>query len=476
MISIDRTDKTPLYQQLFDSCRKEIISGAFPAGSRLPALRKLAKDLGVARNTVEVAYQQLVQEGYVSSKPGGGFIVEQLDLDEIALAQKQRKMERAAVQTMRSHKEKPYVASVDVPYDFTYGDLQDTWFPAETWRKLTADALFGEEAALANRYNDRMGDELLREELAVRLARERGVHCLPEQIVIQAGTQAALMNLMRLFDPANDTVTMEDPGFDGARIVFQRSGFSLAPLPVDCETGWNMNALEETDAALAFVTPSSQFPTGKIMPLGMRQNLLAWANKHDSFIVEDDYCREFRYDSRPLPSLQSLDAKGRVIYMGTLSKALSPALRLNYLVLPHEILERWNKAFEGFRSSIPWLSQTTLRLFMQNGHWERLLRRAQTCNKRKNNALLRAIDAHMRGKVEVVGAGSGLHILLRTRDERKPEELIGAALSEGVRIYDTSGYWIGKAPETFDYMLVGFSRIREEDIAPGIAALARAWF
>lgn len=476
MISVDKTSSVPLYQQVFNACRKEIIDGNLPAGGKLPAIRKLAEELDVARNTVEAAYQQLAQEGYVASRTGSGYRVERLDLEEMNLAREQRRSERAAMQERRERGSKMLRRAPECRYDFTYGDLQDGSFPAEEWRRLTSDVLFGEEAAYANRYNDELGDIALREEIARQLAGTRGVHCIPEQVVIQAGTQAALANLLRLFDPAQDVIAMENPGFDGARIVFERSGFATVPFEVDSRCGWNRKSLDRSNATLAFVTPSSQFPTGKIMPLGMRQELLSWAFERDAYIIEDDYCREFRYNSQPLPALQSLDSRGRVIYMGTFSKALSPALRMNYFVLPREILERWNTSFEGFRSPVPWLSQAVLRLFMQEGKWDRLLRRAQARNKRKHAALLDAIRAHMGARVEVMEGGAGLHILMRTHDGRSQDELVRAAEYAGVRVYATKQYWMGECSDARHYVLVGFSRIKEEDIEPGIAALASAWF
>lgn len=474
MISIDKTSETPLYRQLFNACRKEIIDGCLPAGSRLPAIRKLAEDLEIARNTVETAYQQLAQEGYVTSKPGSGYIVEALDLEEMQLARQQRRDEHEAIRGRKA--DAVPQSDENIAYDFTYGDLQDGSFPSEDWRRLTSEVLFGSEAVSANRYNDTLGDPALREEIARQLAGTRGVHCLPEQVVIQAGTQAALANLLRLFDPSRDVVAMENPGYDGARIVFERSGFETIPLQVDAASGWSMESLESSNATLAFVTPSSQFPTGKIMPLSIRQSLLAWAFERNAYIIEDDYCREFRYNSQPLPALQSFDSRGRVIYMGTLSKALSPALRLNYFVLPRDVLEKWSEAFDGFRSTVPWLSQAVLRLFIQQGRWDRMLRRAQTRNKRKHTALLEAIRVHMKGRVEVMEGGAGLHVLVRALDGRTQDELVESAASAGVRVYATNQYWMGECPERYRYVLIGFSRIREEDIEPGIATLADAWF
>lgn len=475
MILVDKTADTPLYRQLFDSCRNEITSGRIEAGSKLPALRTLANDLGISRNTVESAYRQLVIEGYISSRPGGGYIVEKLDLDDMSLAESCDIAMATHFPTIECL-DSSSTGSETTRYDFTYGNLQDDAFPADIWRKLTAEALFGEEAACANRYGNPFGDPLLRREIAAQLASKRGVRCSPEQVVILPGTQAALMRLLTLFDSRRDVVAMENPGFDGARIVFERQGFSTVPLSVDDQSGWNLDSLARSKARLVFVTPSSQFPTGKIMTLPVRQKLLNWAIEHDAFIIEDDYCREFRYGAQPLPALQSLDRHGRVIYMGTVSKALTPALRINYFVLPPLLLAAWRDTFEGFRCEVSWLSQIVLRLFMQQGYWNRMLKRVQTKYKRKHAALTAAVKKHLGDNVSVVESNAGLHILIETNDGRSAAELVETARDAGVSVYSTSRYWADDCDAAQRFVLVGFSSIEKEDIEPGIKALAHAWF
>ncbi|MCI9495561.1 MAG: PLP-dependent aminotransferase family protein [Adlercreutzia mucosicola] len=460
----DRLD-TPLYQQLFDQLRHRIEEGDQPEGSRLPPIRSMAADLGCARNTVENAYALLAQEGYVKSRPGSGYIVQnvafvQADADRGALLAEPligAKASRAR-------------------YDFTYGDLEPGTFPAMTWRAITDDILLSVESTGCDAYNDPLGEESLRAAIAWRLSTQRGIDCTPAQIVVQGGTQTSVQNLLALFDPVRDAVAMEDPGYDGVRTVIERSRFPLAPCRVGLGTAAFLDDLEASGARLAYLTPSSQFPTCRVMPTDTREAVLKWAERHDAYLLEDDYCRDFRYRERSLPPLASMDRRGRVIHMGTFSKSLSPALRINYLVLPEPLRDRWREAFASSYSPVPWLNQQVLARFMTDGSWDRHLRRVQAKNRRKYETLTRVLRATMGNDVEMLENGTGLHLLVRVRDGRPQDELVRRAAEADVAVYPTKKYWTDPARHVSSTVLVGFSSIAEDDIEPGIRALAAAWF
>ncbi|MDR0514433.1 MAG: PLP-dependent aminotransferase family protein [Coriobacteriaceae bacterium] len=361
-------------------------------------------------------------------------------------------------------------------YDFTYGNLLPGSFPAEAWRKLTADALFSIEGTQTSCYNDNLGDFLLRLNIANHLRKSRGVRCFPEQVVIQPGTQAAIQNLLQLFNPAKDKVAMEEPGYDGVRKVFEHAGFKLIPCPTHLDTEAYLDAVNHSGARLAYVTPSHQFPIGAIMPTQSRQQLLDWARVNDAFLIEDDYCHEFRYRTRAMPSLQSLDTYHRVVYAGTFSKVLSPALRMSYLILPPTLLASWRERYDGYYSAVPWLNQAVLRRLFEEGLWDKLVRKAYTRNKRRHEALRDALQRYLGDKIDIIEGGTGLHLLIGVRDGRNQETLIGQAASAGVRVYGTDRYWIAREHPLGNHLLLGFSAIAEERIAPGIATLAQAWF
>ena len=460
----DRLD-TPLYQQLFDQLRHRIEEGGQPEGSRLPPIRSMAADLGCARNTVENAYALLAQEGYVKSRPGSGYIVQ-----NVAFLQVDADRSQAPGEKLLGADENR------VRYDFTYGNLEPGTFPAAAWRAITDDILLSVERTGCDAYNDPFGEEALRSAIAWRLATQRGIDCTPSQIIIQGGTQTSMQNLLALFDGARDVVAMEDPGYDGVRTVVERARFALAPCRVGAGADVFRADLEASGARLAYLTPSSQFPTCSVMPTDTREAVLKWAERHDAYLLEDDYCRDFRYRERSLPPLASMDRRGRVIYMGTFSKSLSPALRINYLVLPEPLRDRWREAFASSYSPVPWLNQQVLARFMTDGSWDRHLRRVQAKNRRKYETLTRVLRATMGNDVEMLENGTGLHLLVRVRDGRPQDELVRQAAEADVAVYPTKKYWTDPARHVSSTVLVGFSSIAEDDIEPGIRALAGAWF
>lgn len=460
----DRLD-TPLYQQLFDQLRHRIEEGGQPEGSRLPPIRSMAADLGCARNTVENAYALLAQEGYVKSRPGSGYIVQ-----NVAFLQVDADRSQAPGEKLLGADENR------VRYDFTYGNLEPGTFPAAAWRAITDDILLSVERTGCDAYNDPFGEEALRSAIAWRLATQRGIDCTPSQIIIQGGTQTSMQNLLALFDGARDVVAMEDPGYDGVRTVVERARFALAPCRVGAGADVFRADLEASGARLAYLTPSSQFPTCRVMPTDTREAVLKWAERHDAYLLEDDYCRDFRYRERSLPPLASMDRRGRVIYMGTFSKSLSPALRINYLVLPEPLRDRWREAFASSYSPVPWLNQQVLARFMTDGSWDRHLRRVQAKNRRKYETLTRVLRATMGNDVEMLENGTGLHLLVRVRDGRPQDELVRQAAEADVAVYPTKKYWTDPARHVSSTVLVGFSSIAEDDIEPGIRALAAAWF
>lgn len=485
MLRLDKTSKTPLYEQIYDQIVEMIVDDIYAPGMRLPSIRDLAGSLQCSCNTISAAYRLLIQEGFAISHPGSGFYItdDGLFLDRIRL--EKRSSEALDPQDADSLEEGTALAESQlsdtasdstVLFDFTYRNLEPGSFPQLEWKALNDDVLLSPIAVSCNFYTDSEGEFHLREAIARHLAVSRDIHCRPDQVIIQDGTQPALQNLLMLFDSHADSVAMEDPGYTGSRLVFERCGFDTIPCPVIDDEIWFVDAVESSGARLVYTTPSNQFPMGTVMREEERQRLLGWAHKTDAYIIEDDYCYELNYRNRVQPALRTLDQHDRVIYMGTFSKSLSPALRINFMVLPDALLKRWRNCFDEAYSAVNWLTQEVLARYLESDRYSRHIRRVLLQNKRKYEALKDALESYMGDRINVMEGGSGLHMLVEVKDGRPQDELIELARSVDIAVYDTDKYWMTHPHPLESCVLIGFSAIEEQLIRPGIKQLAQAWF
>ncbi|WP_165056981.1 PLP-dependent aminotransferase family protein [Adlercreutzia sp. ZJ176] len=476
LLQLDEAAQTPLYQQIYEQIRDAVMSGRLVQGDRLVSIRKLSSDLGVSHTTVEQAYLQLATEGLVANVPRSGYVVEHVDSDYFKLerASGEEEVRKLAATRDREAFFAENRSGGEMRYDFSYANLQADSFPVRTWRQLLDEVLYARTAPEFARYayTDEVGS--LQVELARLLCRTRGVTCSAEQVVVQAGTGEALTMIMQLFDRATDVVGMEDPGYATVHEVARRQDFSLVPLSADQGAEAFLAAVERHCPTIVFCTPSHQFPTGRLLPLDARTRLLKWAEEHDAYIIEDDSCNEFRYATRPVPSLQSLDAYGRVIYLSNVSKVLSPSLRIAYAVLPPRLLKRYWDLFNYAHPSVSWLDQETLARFIAQGHWDAHVRRTAKGNRRRHDELLRCLRAEMGGVLDISGTDTGMHLYVTVRNGMSEQQLIDAALAQGVKVYGTARMRFPSTAPTSSVM-IGFSAIAFEDIEPGVRALRRAW-
>ncbi|MCP8971332.1 PLP-dependent aminotransferase family protein [Ectobacillus ponti] len=455
---LQRDGSLPLYVQVYEYIKLEIEQGRLPEGTRLPSIRRLSEHLSVSKNTIEAAYQQLVAEGYVGSKAKSGMHV--LSQEELSTAS------QTAPPVEEEREPSTYA------YDFQYGDLDLEHFPYRQWKQCLQKALEtgGAEVLL---YGNRQGDRGLREEIAKHVLQARGVSCLPEQVVICAGTQQAITFLCQLLELAGQPVAMEDPGYDGVRTVLLQQGCLLQPVAIE-DDGISMAELSQSAAKAVYITPSHQFPCGAVLPIQKRMKLLQWAYNTNSFIVEDDYDSEFRYQGQPIPALKALDTGERVIYLGTFSKSFLPAARVSYVILPPILLTRYKKHFQNQSQSASPLIQRALYLFMKEGSFSRHVRRMRKLYQAKHRALLTAIEAYMGERVRVIGQRAGLHLLLEVAGGQSGE-LVRRAETAGVKVYEPKKYWADPDACPPGLVILGFGGLREEDITEGIRILAEAW-
>lgn len=461
----------PLYRQVYRQLRGKILSGELPKGAKLPSSRALAAEAGIGRITAIHAYKQLQAEGFIESRPGAGTFV----ADSIS-----QMLPTEAGDQFQPHLSTwgRYIASSTEPerrdkfrleIDFGFGRSFPHIFPYDIWRRLLARYLSTDDVMLS-RYGSPVGFLPLREALAEYLVRQRGVACDPQQVVIVSGAQQALDILARLLFTTGDKIVIETPGYSDAYRLFQAHGVHLHPLQVD-EQGLPVSELPAGDSFRAvFVTPSHQFPRGGSLPLERRLKLLDWAREQDALIFEDDYDSELRYDGHPLSALQGLDKSGHVVYLGTFSKVLFPALRLGYVVLPESLAAPFTQTLALVDRGAPTLTQAAVADFIAEGHFERHLQRLRLAYGERRQALVDALDETLAGEVSFSRVPAGLHIMLHLHQACDEQEVIQRAAAAGVGVYPGAPFFV--QPPAPPSILLGFSGLNSEQIQEGVRRLA----
>jgi GntR family transcriptional regulator/MocR family aminotransferase len=472
----------PVYRQICEAIRHRIVSGELPPGARLPSTRGLAAELGVSRRSVLVAYDQLLAEGYVTGRVGSGTRVlpglgDRRDRSKPrGSPQRARSAPRLAAFGRRLARSMPpsrwTLPSAALRYDFRRPLPAVDDLPWVQWRRLTIGCLREASIELLG-YGPPEGYAPLRAAIARYLHRARGVACDPSHVIIVGGSQQALDLVGRVLVDPDDPIVIEEPQYPGAREVFAAAGARLVPLGVD-QHGVDPAQLDAQapGARLAYVTPSHQFPTGAILPLERRLALLDWAQRTGAWVVEDDYDSEYRFAGHPIAAIKSLDRAGRVIYVGTFSKLLFPALRLGYLVVPPSLAPAFASAKFLADRHAPTFEQMILARFIDDGHFDRLLRRLRSRIAVRRAAMLAALDRYLGDRAMVTGTSAGLHVLVWLRDvpaERLPSLLKRAAAS-GVGAYPSTAFYI--APPLRGGLVMAYASMTEEDIRAGIRRLA----
>ena len=451
--ALDASSSVPLYEQLYRSLAGEMRSGTLAAGTRMPGKRRLAAELSVSVNTVDAAYQMLAAEGYLEPRERSGFYVQEY------LALPERTESAAPPQP-----EAAPAPEQPVRYDLSTRGVDPELFPFRTWARLQKELLYSSPQLLT--HGDAQGDPALRQALAEYLSEYRGVQCGPHQIVVGAGLEY-LLGLLAPLLPGPAAV--ETPGYPRALQVLQNNGVHCCCLPVD-EDGLSVEALNRSDAAVCYVTPSHQFPTGVTMPAGRRAELLHWAAHRPGgrYIIEDDYDSEFRFDTRPLPSLQGMaGADGPVVYLSTCSRSLAPSIRIAYMVLPEHLLPAWRKKYRLYSGTVSRFEQQTLARFITEGYFTRHLARERVAYKARRDALAAALNtAFAPGELTLAGLHTGLNLLAKLKDPPPDAALRCAAEAEGVQLSLLSDYDLtGEAPSAAGTLVLGYGSLKDEACA-----------
>lgn len=453
---LDFQSRVPLYEQLYRLIAAEIQNGHIAEDETLPSKRNLCACLGVSLSTVETAYGLLMAEGYIRSIPRSGY--------------------RACHVAQLEAKPKPPdpVLSSSPPlspgcqYSFSTSDVDTSVFPYASWAKITKEVVYQNPELLQR--GPCQGDESLRSSLCNFLRQYRGVSATPEQLIIGAGVEYLLDLLLQLIEPQH-TIALENPGYHTTYRTVVNNGRHFKMIPVD-EKGMCLDVLTESNADVAYVTPSHQFPMGVTMPVGRRMELLQWADRRpDRYIIEDDYDSEFRYTSRPIPAMQGLDKNGRVIYIGTFSRSIAPSIRIAYLVLPPALLAQYRQRFWYSSSTVSRFEQQVLRRFIDQGLYSRHLRRVGNLYRHKVSAILQILGGMKNASIQ--GLEAGLHFLLTVKGQSE-DTLIRLAKETDVRVHGLSEYYHGDGcpPST---LVLGYAGLEEDALTEAALRLRTAY-
>jgi GntR family transcriptional regulator / MocR family aminotransferase len=473
---VDRSAAAPVFRQIYLQLRSAILSGALRPATKLPSTRELATQLGVSRSAVVAAFEQLLAEGYASGRTGAGTYIASNLPEPFAAVHRRKQRSASTAKAAAFTRELGGFADVTVQNDerpFNLGRTLVDARTAELWRKLSARNLrsFGRDHL---GYADPHGMLELRKSVCDYLQAARAVRCEPEQIVITAGTQQAIDIVTRVIQGPDKEVWIEDPGYSLTRLALVAAGARVCPIPVD-QNGINVTEgiRRAPKARAVFITPTHQFPKGVVLSMARRLELLAWARDRGAWIVEDDYASEFRYGGRPLASLQGLGDVERVIYIGTLNKALFPGLRLGYAVVPPPLVRPFVTARYLMDRQPSTLCQAVVAAFMAEGHFAAHIRRMREMYRDQRDALVDALRRRLGDHLTVDSPDQGMHLVAYTRRGLSDVTIERAAREQGVIVRAMSRLYVEARPQSA--LMLSFSGYPRQMIAPAIARLARAF-
>ena len=458
-LTVDRNVDVPIHRQIYDGLRQAILDGRLRPGQRIPSSRGLATDLGVSRLPVLSAYEQLLHEGYLTGRVGSGTFVSEAVPDDLlhsvaATGRAASSRRSSAVVRRQSAQIEPTPGWTFSLVPFQVGLPGLDLFPIGSWARLVSRQAQAETAARLS-YGDPAGLAELRVAIAEHLRSARAVRCEPSQVLIVPGSQAGLRLAAAALLERGDRVAIEEPGYFGVHRALRAAGAEIVAVPVDDE-GLDVAALRRRTGQIraVYVTPSHQYPLGITMSAARRFALLDWAAREQVWILEDDYDSEFRYVSRPVGALQGMDARDRVIYIGTFSKALVPAVRLGYVVVPTPLWSEFLEARIAFDFFTPTLYQRALAEFLRDGHFARHLRRMRSEYLERRDALLRGVARHCGDLLRVHNSDAGLHVTMLLRDGMSDQDVVARLRQRGLAAIPLSTCYVGSARR--QGLLLGF--------------------
>ena len=460
----ERNNKEPFFIQLYELIKKEIVSGRLKEGDKIPSIRKLGAALTLSRTTVEAAYHQLEVEGYIESRDRSGYYVGNVGNGEFI----------SVIDRAEALPGKDKLAGQLLPeYDFSDSGIDRDSFDFNLWRKYINRALHDTDSFLGSL--GWQGEEILRKEIDQHIHYARGVLSSSDKIMIGAGVQSLLNVFCGAAREEYREIGFEEPGFRYGRQIFADHGFNIIPLRLDDE-GIDVGELEASNVRIVYVSPSHQFPTGSVMSVKRRMQLLGWAKRVNGLIIEDDYDSELTYYSRPVPSLQSMSGGERVIYLGSFSKVLLPSLRISFMVLPEMILTSYRDKLAAYNQTASKTEQLALAMYMHDGMLKRRIRRLRKLYAVKNRILQASVTKYFGVRARMSGSDSGLHILLEIDMQMDAEEAAARAMAAGVVVTPMTGYYLQEGKD-FNHtrILLSYGSIPADRIEEGIYKLSQVW-
>ena len=419
ILDSDNSNRQFLYEQLYDALRDDILNGGIKAGEKLPSLRTLSNELGISLTTIEQAYSQLMVEGYIESRPQSGYYAK--TVRSVENPEREESVEEITDEILSENE------FIHDPSSFDFAK----------WKKCTNEVFnyYSEQLLFES---DPQGEKALRNEVAKYIYRSRGVKASPDRIVIGAGTQQITSHLSRiLLRMGISLVSLEEPGYLPVQSILKDAGLQVYHIPV-MDDGIQIDRLPSNINSAVYVSPSNQFPTGAVMPIGRRYELLDWAEMNGSIVIEDDYDSELRYFGRPVPALKSLDDKNCVVYLGSFSSTLFPAVKISYMVLPKEMADIFNEIKNAYTQTCSKSEQLTLALFMEKGYYYTGIKKLRTMNSRKLDMTITAFEKYFRTDVTPIDTRSGITLTIKVKSSRSLPELILLARSLGLEMVPIS--------------------------------------
>ncbi len=450
---IEQNSKIPLHIQLFNELKKDIIKN-FSVGDKLSSIRKIASTYNLSKNTVQNAYSQLYAEGYIDSYPKSGFYVSDTTYEKF-IPKKKIKI-------------KEIKEEVEYKYNFFPVRLSKNTFPLKLWKRLSSKAI--DESLDFGTYLDGQGELGFREQVSKYLINSRGVKCEASNLVICNGFAEAMGLVAKMLHNKYSSLAMENPGYYITHKVFEDYGYDIDKISID-ENGLKIDELQKSKSKLVYITPSHQYPKAVTMPISNRLKLLKWAKEVDGIIIEDDYDSELSYVNRPIPSLQGLDNYAKTIYFGTFSKSLSPALRVCYMVLPDFLIDIYQKSFDAHFPKVSLITQRTLELFLEDGHYEKHLRKIRTLNRKKHNILKECLIKYLKDSFQIETQGAGLSIAINPTVPFDMDKLKKLAIQNKIKLYFASDISNGE----WEAIRMGFGGFKEDEIEIAVKAFSEIW-